>query len=72
MKKITHINNDNKPQMVDVSKKKITSRSAHAQSSVIFPLEIIDRFVNGDIATANGASICHSSYRWSYGGKKNL
>ena len=54
MKKITHINNDNKPQMVDVSKKKITSRSAHAQSSVIFPLEIIDRFVNGDIATAKG------------------
>lgn len=54
MKKITHINKDNKPQMVDVSNKKITARLARAQSSVIFPLEIVDRFVNGDIATAKG------------------
>lgn len=54
MKNITHINKDNKPQMVDVSKKRITSRYAHAQSTVVFPKEITSRFVNGDIASAKG------------------
>ena len=54
MNNITHVNKDNKPQMVDVSKKKITSRSAHAQSIVVFPEEVISRFVNGDISSAKG------------------
>jgi len=33
---ITHLNKKNKPKIVDISKKKITSRSAIAKGSVIF------------------------------------
>ncbi|MEC9415555.1 MAG: cyclic pyranopterin monophosphate synthase MoaC [Pseudomonadota bacterium] len=54
MKKITHINKENKPSMVDISNKEITKRIAHAQSFVSFPKEVIERFVGGDIETAKG------------------
>ena len=54
MKKITHLDEENKPQMVDVSSKKITTRFAHAQTKIIFPSLIIERFINGDINTAKG------------------
>ena len=33
---ITHLNKKNKPQIIDISKKKITDRSAIAQGSIIF------------------------------------
>ena len=55
MKKITHINKENKPSMVDISNKEITKRVAHAQSFVNFPEEITKRFVDGDIKTAKGS-----------------
>tara|TARA_B110000003_G_scaffold135354_1_gene137260 strand:- start:1967 stop:2446 length:480 start_codon:yes stop_codon:yes gene_type:complete len=54
MKKITHLDKENKPQMVDVSSKKITTRFAHAQTKIIFPSLISERFINGDINTAKG------------------
>jgi len=54
MKKITHINKENKPSMVDISNKEITKRVAHAQSFVNFPKEITERFIGGDIKTAKG------------------
>ena len=37
MKKLSHINEENKPQMVDVSKKDESSRVACAQTVVVFP-----------------------------------
>ena len=40
--------------MVDVSSKKITTRFAHAQTKIIFPSLISERFINGDINTAKG------------------
>ena len=54
MKKITHLDEENKPQMVDVSEKITTTRSAHAQTKIIFPSLITERFINGDINTAKG------------------
>ena len=40
---ITHLNNKNKPQIIDVSKKKITKRLAVAQGIIKFPEKIFKR-----------------------------
>ena len=40
---ITHLNNKNKPQIVDVSKKKITQRSASAQGTITFSEKIFNK-----------------------------
>tara|TARA_B100001287_G_C22533239_1_gene458422 strand:- start:310 stop:531 length:222 start_codon:yes stop_codon:yes gene_type:complete len=54
MKKLSHINEENNPQMVDVSKKNESSRVACAQAVVVFPEELSARFKNGDIKTKKG------------------
>ena len=54
MSKLSHIDGDNRPTMVDVSKKTATDREAHARSIVEFPTDIATRFVDGDIRTAKG------------------
>jgi cyclic pyranopterin phosphate synthase len=54
LKKLSHINEENKPQMVDVGAKNKSNRIAHAQSIVIFPKDLADRFKDGDIKTKKG------------------
>jgi len=54
MTKLSHIDDDNQPTMVDVSHKISTDREAHARTTVRFPAAISERFVNGDIRTAKG------------------
>jgi cyclic pyranopterin phosphate synthase len=52
--KLSHIDSDNRPTMVDVSHKTATDREAHARSVVEFPAEVAARLVDGDIRTAKG------------------
>lgn len=54
MNKLSHVDSDNRPTMVDVSGKLASSRVAHARTVVEFPPEVAARFVDGDIATAKG------------------
>ena len=54
MVKLSHIDQDNRPTMVDISHKNATDREAHARTIVDFPDAIADRFVDGDIHTAKG------------------
>ena len=54
MSKLSHIDEQNRPTMVDVSHKSATARTAHARSIVEFPAEVAARFANGDIQTAKG------------------
>lgn len=54
MTKLSHIDKDNLPTMVDVSHKKVTNREAQARAIVYFPEEVAERFANGDIRTAKG------------------
>ena len=52
--KLSHIDQDNQPTMVDVSQKDATDREAHARTIVEFPSFVADRFAAGDIQTAKG------------------
>lgn len=54
MSKLSHIDPENRPVMVDVGHKSVSSREAHARSIVEFPEDIANRFKGGDIQTAKG------------------
>ncbi|HZW58877.1 MAG TPA: cyclic pyranopterin monophosphate synthase MoaC [Woeseiaceae bacterium] len=54
MSRLSHIDSNNRPTMVDVSKKRATARAAHARSIVEFPPAVAARFADGDIHTAKG------------------
>jgi cyclic pyranopterin phosphate synthase len=54
MAKLSHIDQDNQPTMVDVSDKQATDRRAHARTIVEFPASVAEQFANGDIRTAKG------------------
>ena len=54
MSKLSHIDNENRPTMVDVSGKTTTDRTAHARATVEFPPDVASRFSGGDIQTAKG------------------
>lgn len=54
MTKLSHIDQDNQPTMVDVSNKTATRREAHARTTVRFPESVAERFSDGDIRTAKG------------------
>ena len=54
MSKLSHIDEQNRPTMVDVSHKAATARTAHARSVVEFPADVAARFADGDIQTAKG------------------
>ena len=54
MSKLTHIDEHNRPTMVDVGDKAVTQRDAHAQSIVRLPSIVAERFADGDIQTAKG------------------
>ncbi len=52
--KLSHIDKEGNPTMVDVSGKKITSRKATAQSIVILGEDIMKHLENGEIKTKKG------------------
>ncbi len=54
MGKLSHIDQDNLPTMVDISHKDATDRQAHARTIVEFPAVVADQFADGDIRTAKG------------------
>lgn len=54
VKKLSHVDSDNRPTMVDVSGKRATDREAHARAIVRFPPSVASRFADGDIRTAKG------------------
>lgn len=54
MTKLSHIDKDNKPTMVDVSGKTATDREAHARTIVRFPAVVAEHFADGDIQSAKG------------------
>lgn len=54
MKKLSHIDEENRPAMVDVSDKQATLRTARAVAIVEFPDDVAARFADGDIRTKKG------------------
>lgn len=54
MTDLSHVGPDDRPQMVDVSDKDATLRTATAQALVRFPDHVAARFADGDISTKKG------------------
>ncbi|MDZ7643190.1 MAG: cyclic pyranopterin monophosphate synthase MoaC [Woeseiaceae bacterium] len=54
MSKLSHVDPQNRPAMVDVSGKETTLRQAHARAIVEFPPAVAARLDDGDIHTAKG------------------
>ncbi len=52
--KLSHINKDNRPGMVDVGSKSETSRTAHARAIVIFPQQILSTIQSDGFRTSKG------------------
>ena len=55
MSKLTHIDEQGRANMVDVSEKATTKRTARARSIVSLPSEVLQQLVDGDIQTKKGA-----------------
>jgi cyclic pyranopterin phosphate synthase len=55
MKDFTHLDEHQQPAMVDVSEKKISLRTAVAQSIIVLPEEVLQKFSDGDIQTKKGS-----------------
>ena len=70
MAKLSHIDQDNQPTMVDISHKDATDREAHARTIVEFPAAVADRFVDGDIRTAKGPVFATAIVAGVMGSKK--
>lgn len=51
---LSHLDTERNPQMVDVSEKKITTRSATAQSIVVFPAAIFKQLVKNKFLSSKG------------------
>ena len=54
MGKLTHIDNSNRPTMVDVSNKAVSAREAHARSVVKLPDDVLSQVAGDEIATKKG------------------
>ena len=54
-KVLSHLDDNGKATMVDVSDKQVTKRTATARSIVILPNEVLSLLVDGDIQTKNGS-----------------
>lgn len=54
MAKLSHIDENNRPAMVDISGKASTDREAHARSIVTLPAAVLAELSGGDIATKKG------------------
>jgi cyclic pyranopterin monophosphate synthase len=55
MNKLTHLDADNNPSMVDVGEKKVTKRTAKARAIVVLNEDILQYLDKGDIRTKKGA-----------------
>lgn len=55
MSELTHLDEQGRANMVDVSEKAVTKRTARARSIVLLPGAVIAKLVNGDIQTKKGA-----------------
>ncbi|WP_373010107.1 cyclic pyranopterin monophosphate synthase MoaC [Mucilaginibacter sp.] len=53
--KLTHLDKQDNPTMVDVSAKQITHRTATARSVVVLPDEVLQLLVDGELQTKKGA-----------------
>ena len=54
MSKLSHVDSDNRPTMVDVSSKTISQREAHAQSLVRLPKQVLSHIKDDEISTKKG------------------
>lgn len=54
MAKLSHVDSENRPAMVDVSGKVSSEREAHARSIVILPAEILSELDGDEILTKKG------------------
>ena len=54
-KKLTHVNSSGNPQMVDVSSKVATSRTARAQATIKVGSEILKQIKNQELVTKKGS-----------------
>jgi cyclic pyranopterin phosphate synthase len=54
---LSHLNTDGHPQMVDISEKKITTRTATAQSEVQFPPLVFEQLVKNSFLSSKGSII---------------
>ncbi len=55
MNDFSHIDTKGRPEMVDVSEKKVSQRTATARTIVVLPKEVLVQLTNGDIQTKKGA-----------------
>ncbi|MCB9044799.1 MAG: cyclic pyranopterin monophosphate synthase MoaC [Chitinophagales bacterium] len=55
MSELTHLDEQGRANMVDVSAKAVTKRTARARSIVLLPQNVLAQLVNGDIQTKKGA-----------------
>jgi cyclic pyranopterin monophosphate synthase len=55
MNKLSHLDAENNPSMVNVGEKKVTKRTAKARAIVVLNEEILQYLENGDIKTKKGA-----------------
>jgi cyclic pyranopterin phosphate synthase len=55
MNELTHLDNNGKPVMVDVQKKRSSARSATARSIVVLPKDVMEKLIEGQMQTEKGA-----------------
>ena len=70
MGKLSHIDEQNRPTMVDVSDKTSSVREAHAQARVRLPAEIVAEMKGGDITTKKGPVFATAIIAGVMGAKK--
>ena len=54
MSKLSHVDNENRPTMVDVSDKLVSDREAHAQSVLVLPDDVLQQVSDDEIQTSKG------------------
>ena len=69
-KKLTHIDQEGNPTMVDVGDKQITVRNAQARSVVVLPPEVMQQVKNQDIYTKKGSVFQTAIIAGTMGAKK--
>lgn len=55
MQALSHLDDNNRPNMVNVGEKPLSRRSASARSIVALPAEVLTHLTQGDIQTSKGA-----------------
>jgi len=55
MNKLSHIDEQGKPSMVDVGEKQATKRTATARTIVVLPQQVLQQLTEGDIQTKKGS-----------------